>query len=70
MKNRDLIALWNAVGWAGVTTIILDLTLPFFGVKSLTGYRIIDAYPYLICWGVVTAVYYGIYAIRKRKRSA
>lgn len=60
----------KAVGWAGITTIVLDLILPFIGGKSFIGPGLIKSYPFIICWAVMTVIYYGIYAIRKKKQSS
>lgn len=37
----------KAVGWAGITTIVLDLALPFIGGKSFIGPGLIKSYPLL-----------------------
>ncbi|EMM4923909.1 hypothetical protein WAS41_004483 [Salmonella enterica] len=56
----------KAVGWAGITTIVLDLALPFIGGKSFIGPGLIKSYPFIICWAVITVIYYAIYAKKKK----
>lgn len=56
----------KAVGRAGITTIVLDLALPFIGGKSFIGPGLIKSYPFIICWAVITVIYYAIYAKKKK----
>lgn len=55
----------KAVGWAGITTIVLDLALPFMG-KIIYRPGLIKSYPFIICWAVITVIYYAIYAKKKK----
>ncbi|MDL9505422.1 hypothetical protein QS265_23445 [Escherichia coli] len=44
----------------------LDLALPFIGGKSFIGPGLIKSYPFIICWAVITVIYYAIYAKKKK----